>query len=282
MFEKYTEKARRAIFFARLEASHYGSREIEIEHLLLGLIRESKNVFRWIPKLTADEIRKRIDAATLHLPPIPTSVDLPLSSATQKALKNAADFADRVGHKHIGSEHVFMGILQVQDSLAAQLLREAGADETDILKHISSHAGEEVASSEPRTNFIGSHNQLPVGPIEIHGVRRKTEQIRDAVSMLRMYTWHWHRSKWKPQDIVVDRKTGQVSFDLALQKDGDRFVLAKDGWKKDHCFLCRWELFESDDEHGMGYTNGRIWLCMECCERFILKDYFAPSQPEIT
>ena len=44
MFERYTEKARRVIFFARYEASQFGSPYIETEHLLLGLIREDKNI----------------------------------------------------------------------------------------------------------------------------------------------------------------------------------------------------------------------------------------------
>ena len=42
MFEKYTEKARRVIFFARYEASQFGQPHIETEHLLLGLLREDK------------------------------------------------------------------------------------------------------------------------------------------------------------------------------------------------------------------------------------------------
>ena len=44
MFERYTERARRVIFFARYEASQFGSTTIETEHLLLGLIREDKNL----------------------------------------------------------------------------------------------------------------------------------------------------------------------------------------------------------------------------------------------
>ncbi|MBV8774893.1 MAG: hypothetical protein JO166_21550, partial [Deltaproteobacteria bacterium] len=42
MFERYTEKARRTIFFGRYEASQFGSACIEPEHLLLGLLREDK------------------------------------------------------------------------------------------------------------------------------------------------------------------------------------------------------------------------------------------------
>src|SRR5262245_48552267 len=44
MFERYTEKARRVLFFARYEASQLGSVTIEVEHLLLGLMRESKGI----------------------------------------------------------------------------------------------------------------------------------------------------------------------------------------------------------------------------------------------
>ena len=50
MFERFTEKARRTIFFARYEASQYGSPEIDTEHLLLGLLRENKALHRWLPK----------------------------------------------------------------------------------------------------------------------------------------------------------------------------------------------------------------------------------------
>ena len=46
MFERYTEKSRRVIFFARYEASQYGSPYIETEHLLLGLLRESPDLTR--------------------------------------------------------------------------------------------------------------------------------------------------------------------------------------------------------------------------------------------
>ena len=45
MFERYTEVARRAIFFARYEASQFGASAIEPEHLLLGLSREDKPLF---------------------------------------------------------------------------------------------------------------------------------------------------------------------------------------------------------------------------------------------
>jgi ATP-dependent Clp protease ATP-binding subunit ClpC len=49
MFERYTEKARRTIFFARYEASQFGSPYTETEHVLLGLLREDKSSCPYLP-----------------------------------------------------------------------------------------------------------------------------------------------------------------------------------------------------------------------------------------
>ena len=75
MFERYTEKARRAIFFARYEASQYGSPCIESEHLLLGLLREDKTLTR----THIESIRKEIQSQIRIRERISTSVEVPLS-----------------------------------------------------------------------------------------------------------------------------------------------------------------------------------------------------------
>jgi ATP-dependent Clp protease ATP-binding subunit ClpC len=65
MFERYTEKARRTIFFGRYEASEFGSPYIETEHLLLGLLREDKGLAnRFLPSgESVVSIRKKIESA---------------------------------------------------------------------------------------------------------------------------------------------------------------------------------------------------------------------------
>ncbi len=133
MFERYTEKARRVIFFARYEASHYGSPQIETEHLLLGLLREEKSVSLWVPKAQPDIIRQRIDAATETSPAIPTNVDLPLSTEAERVLiVFAADEADRLANKDIGTEHLLLALLDEDKCFAANLLRECDADAANL------------------------------------------------------------------------------------------------------------------------------------------------------
>src|SRR5258708_21395564 len=104
MFERYTEKARRVIFFARYEASHYGSPQIETEHLLLALLREEKSVSLWVPKAQPDIIRQRIDAAPETSPAIPPSVDRPLSTEAERhPLGLAAGSAHPLANNAIGT-----------------------------------------------------------------------------------------------------------------------------------------------------------------------------------
>src|SRR5260221_12964030 len=82
MFERYTEMARRVIFFARYEASQFGASMIEPEHLLLGLSREDKPLFaRFLTdgKQSIESIRAQIEQRSCSKECIPTSVELPLA-----------------------------------------------------------------------------------------------------------------------------------------------------------------------------------------------------------
>jgi len=128
MFERYTEKARRVIFFARYEASNFGSPYIETEHLLLGILREDKGLTNRVLRTgsSVESIRQQIEGLTTVREKISTSVDLPLSNECKRVMAYAAEEAERLAHKHIGCEHLFLGLLREQKSLAARLLAERG------------------------------------------------------------------------------------------------------------------------------------------------------------
>src|ERR1700728_2994877 len=79
MFQKYTEKARKAIFFARYEASQFGSEHIGTEHLLLGIFREDRALALRLLKVPEKlhSIRENIEKELPRREKISTSVDLP-------------------------------------------------------------------------------------------------------------------------------------------------------------------------------------------------------------
>jgi ATP-dependent Clp protease ATP-binding subunit ClpC len=129
MFERYTERARRVLFFARYEASQLGSVSIETEHLLLGLIREGKGLTSRIfarSHLSLENIRKEIEGRTVFREKVSTSVEIPFSAETKRVLQFAAEEADRLLHNYIGTEHLLLGILREERSVAASILMEKG------------------------------------------------------------------------------------------------------------------------------------------------------------
>ena len=128
MFERYTERARRVIFFARYEAVQFGSTTIESEHLLLGVIREDQNpTNRFIRNHSSIEsIRNEIEGRTIFREKVSTSIDLPLSNECKRILAYAAEEAERLNHRPIGTEHVLLGILREEKCVAAEILHERG------------------------------------------------------------------------------------------------------------------------------------------------------------
>ena len=127
MFERFTEKARRVIFFARYEASQFGSPSIETEHLLLGILREDKALaHRFLGATSSESIRKQIEARTIVRQEIPTSVDLPLSHESKRVLAYGAEEGMRLHHEHLGTEHLLLGLLREEKCFAAAILHERG------------------------------------------------------------------------------------------------------------------------------------------------------------
>jgi len=161
MFERYTEKARRVIFFARYEASQFGSPFIETEQLLLGLLREDKALTnRFVRSLsTVESIRRQIEQHTTIREKTSTSVDLPLSDESKRVLGYAAEEADRLGHKHIGTEHLLLGMLREENCLAAQVLRERGLELKSTRENLAKTAIEASTSHATaiRTGTVGQN-----------------------------------------------------------------------------------------------------------------------------
>lgn len=151
MFERYTEKARRAIFFGRFEASQYGSSSIEAEHIFLGLLREDYSLIqRFVgPSDLSAYARAEIEKVIKRRKYIPTSVDLPLSTDSKKILIFAAEEADRLGQQYVGTEHILLAILRLTDSLAAKLLVARGAKTSAIREQITKRAGLIYPSVQP-------------------------------------------------------------------------------------------------------------------------------------
>ncbi len=150
MFERYTEKARRAVFFARYEASEFGSSFIEAEHLLLGILREDKPLVNRLFRSVAafESIRKEIEGNTEIREKVPTSVDMPLTNECKRALAYAAEEAERLAHQQIAAGHLLLGLMREEKCFAAQLLRDRKLEIEQVREEVRQLAGEVTAPPE--------------------------------------------------------------------------------------------------------------------------------------
>lgn len=246
MFERYTEKARRVIFFARYEASQLGSWEITTEHVLLALLRE---VGPWmklvIPELTPEWERHEIEKDAKPGGPPLTSFDMPISQTARRVLVHAEEEAERLGHKYIGCEHLLLGLGWEEESLAGRMLRQQGFDITKVREAaaygIPGDAGREAAG---------------------HIVTKEAAYSWAA-------TFHWEKRPCEPKDALRNLRSHRVSHYRGQTFASAQFKIVKGGWVYYRCAICTQNLYAAENPAGsIGYTNGQDWLCPSCYKRF--------------
>jgi ATP-dependent Clp protease ATP-binding subunit ClpC len=135
VFSRYTESARRALFFSRYEASQLGSRLIDPEHLLLGLLRDGA-VVNTLLTMPPEHLRRDVASRIPFQEKLSTSVEIPIGAAAMRVLAFAEQEADACGCAQIGSEHLLLGLLRDDQSGAATVLVSQGVQFGDLRRAV--------------------------------------------------------------------------------------------------------------------------------------------------
>ena len=162
MFERYTESAKRVIFFARHDASQLGGDAIEAEHLLLGLLREPEGLTAALFSrlhISPDQIRREVRSHVLLRDSVSTSVEIPLSAESKRVLQNAREEADRMRSESIGTEHLLLGIVGAQGSAAAQILARQGVRPAVVREAMDSRALRRAPKKSRETPLLAEFSQ---------------------------------------------------------------------------------------------------------------------------
>jgi hypothetical protein len=214
MFERYTEKARRAVFFARYEASQFGSEFITTEHLLLGILRDDKELVRQVlPKVDFESVRLRVEKhAESSKIKYPVSVDLPLADDAKRALTYGMEEADRLKSRHIGTEHLLLGLIRDKEFPSAKLLDEFGASLESLRKRVDAlpvrpnlPATQSFAQRVLESSREYRRTDLTPSTVEIHGRKWNVEGVRSLVARLKSHPWYWERKQWHARDVVYEK-----------------------------------------------------------------------------
>lgn len=130
MWQRFTERARKVVFYAQEEAQKFGEGYVSTEHLLLGLVRESDSVAaRVLEKLGVSLTRIRAEVEK-QLPrgDARPSQDMTLTPRAKRVIDLAYDEARNLNNNYIGTEHLLLGLIREGDGLAGRVLAKLGVE----------------------------------------------------------------------------------------------------------------------------------------------------------
>src|SRR3990172_3556865 len=130
MWQRFTERARRVVFFAQEEAGRLGENYVSTEHLLLGLVRESDSVAARILERMGvslskirSEIERQVSRGDGRL-----GQDMQLTPRAKRVIDLAYDEARQLNNNYIGTEHLLLGLIREGEGIAARTLEQLGVD----------------------------------------------------------------------------------------------------------------------------------------------------------
>ncbi len=129
MWQRFTERARRVVFFAQEDAARFGENNVRTEHLLLGLVREDDSVAaRILARLgvSLDRIREDIEKQITRGQGI-VGQDMELTPPAKMTIDEAYAEARERNVNYIGTEHLLLGLIREPQGLGGRVLREMGA-----------------------------------------------------------------------------------------------------------------------------------------------------------
>jgi ATP-dependent Clp protease ATP-binding subunit ClpC len=130
MFERFSDRARQVVVDAQHEARTLKHNYIGTEHLLLGLLKEPDGASRRALNtlgVRLEETRAQV-AEIIGQGDEVTTGQIPFTPRAKKVLELALREALFLGHDYIGSEHILLGIVRVNDGVAPRILLDHGAD----------------------------------------------------------------------------------------------------------------------------------------------------------
>jgi ATP-dependent Clp protease ATP-binding subunit ClpA len=128
-FDRFNDRAKRVLALAQDEAIRFNHNYIGTEHLLLGLVREGEGAAaRALHALGVDlsQVRRGVEARLGRGDSTTPPSQITLSPRTKKVIELAIDEARRLGHSHVGTEHLLLGLAREAGTLASQVLESLG------------------------------------------------------------------------------------------------------------------------------------------------------------
>ena len=138
MFERFTDRARRVVVLAQEEARILNHDYMGTEHLLLGLLREPEGIgARTLEALgiSLETVRHSVEDVVGVGDSAPGS-NIPFTPRAKTVLEISFRESLNLGHNHVGTEHLLLGLIGESEGVAAQVLVRLGAELTAVRQEV--------------------------------------------------------------------------------------------------------------------------------------------------
>lgn len=197
MFDRFTDRAKKVMSFARQEAMKFNHEYIGTEHILLGLVQEGSGVAANVLKnmsIDLEKIRHEVEKIVKTGPSMVTMGQLPFTPRAKKVLELSLEEASQLSHNYIGTEHLLLGLIRENEGIAAQVLMNLGIKLDEVREEVleflgaseggddDNEGGEAAGGGSPSGSASGSPsgNQKSKTPALDSFGRDLTELARDA------------------------------------------------------------------------------------------------------
>ena len=151
MFDRFTDRAKKVMSFARQEAMKFNHEYIGTEHILLGLVQEGSGVAANVLKnmtIDLDKIRHEVEKIVKTGPSMVTMGQLPFTPRAKKVLELSMEEASQLAHNYIGTEHLLLGLIRENEGIAAQVLMNLGVKLDEVREEVLEFLGASENSGE--------------------------------------------------------------------------------------------------------------------------------------
>ncbi|MBL8726493.1 MAG: ATP-dependent Clp protease ATP-binding subunit [Planctomycetes bacterium] len=144
MFDRFTDRAKKVMSFARQEAMKFNHEYIGTEHILLGLVQEGSGVAANVLKhmsVDLEKIRHEVEKIVKTGPSMVTMGNQPFTPRAKKVLELSMEEASQLSHNYIGTEHLLLGLIRENEGIAAQVLMNLGVKLDEVREQVLEFLG---------------------------------------------------------------------------------------------------------------------------------------------
>ena len=192
MFERFTERARQVVVFAQDEARALQHNYIGTEHILLGLLREEEGLAARVLQsleITVEEVREQVARIVGRGDEAP-GAQIPFTPRAKKVLELGMREALSLGHNHVGTEHLLLGLVRENEGVAARILLDFGADDETVRNEV-------VRAFSGRAPGATGRRRVPRWEYEVKTLEGASETWAEQLTA-------WRADGWELITIVTE------------------------------------------------------------------------------